>query len=90
MRKKASKLSLGSNGIIALDWFKGNRVFAAVNKSGYSSLPEASEKMKKVKNISFKPNLRNTALYEKLYKEYIKLSEYFAKGNTMDILKNIN
>lgn len=70
----------------------GSAVLAAVNENGYSSLSEASEKMKKVKSISFKPNPENTKIYAKLYKEYKTLSEFFAnsENKTMEILKTLN
>ena len=70
----------------------GSAVLGAVNKNGYSSLTEASENMKKISDKSYKPNYENTKIYQKLYEEYVTLSEFFAntENRTMDILKNLN
>lgn len=68
----------------------GSAVLGAVNKNGYATLSEAAEKMKKVKDFSYKPNPENHIAFNKLYSEYKKLSEYFGKeNNVMDILNNI-
>ena len=37
--------------------------------------------MKKLKDLSYKPDPENTRIYQKLYEEYKTLSEYFAKEN---------
>ncbi|MBQ7037082.1 MAG: ribulokinase [Clostridia bacterium] len=68
----------------------GSAVLGAVNQNGYASLTKAAEKMKKIKAVSYKPNPENTGIYEKLYKEYETLSEFFANSDnkTMEILKN--
>jgi len=70
----------------------GSAVLGAVNKNGYSSLVEASENMKKISSVSYKPNPENTKIYNELYKEFETLSEFFANSNnkTMDILKTLN
>lgn len=57
----------------------GSAIRGAVNEKGYTSLEEASSKMKKVKETSYKPIKENTALYNDLYKVYKELSEYFSK-----------
>lgn len=59
----------------------GSAVLGAVNDRGYKTLKEASAKMKRVKDLSYKPNAENTAIYNSLYKEYKTLSEYFVKTN---------
>ncbi len=61
----------------------GSAVLGAVNEHGYKTLKEASAKMKKVKNFSYKPNKENTIKYYGLYEEYKALSEYFAKENNL-------
>ena len=38
-----------------------------------------AEKMKKMKDFSYKPNSENKKAYDKVYAEYKELSEYFAK-----------
>ena len=59
----------------------GSAVFGAVSPCGYATLEEAAEKMKKLKDLSYKPDPENTRIYQKLYEEYKTLSEYFAKEN---------
>ncbi len=69
----------------------GSAVLGAVNKNGYATLTEASENMKKLKDTSYKPVKENTEVYEKLYAEYVKLSEYFSQSNDiMHMLKDIS
>lgn len=69
----------------------GSAVLGAVNENGYASLNEASEKMKKLKDILYKPVKENTEAYYELYKEYVKLSEYFSQSNNiMHKLKDIS
>lgn len=58
----------------------GSAVLGATHYEKYGSLPIASEKMKKIKPFTYKPNPENTEIYQKLYKKYVSLSEYFAKG----------
>ncbi|MBQ7039024.1 MAG: ribulokinase [Clostridia bacterium] len=65
----------------------GSAVLGAVNENGYKTLNEACEKMKKIKDFSYKPNMENHEKYSKLYEQYKVLSEYFAKGDTMKLLK---
>ena len=61
----------------------GSAVLGAVNEKGYASLAEASRKMKKIKEYSYKPIKENTEAYSVMYKEYVKLSEYFAAENKL-------
>ena len=70
----------------------GSAILGAVNENAYSSLLEASEKMKKPSRISYKPNTENVIAYSKLYKEYKTLCNFFANsGNkTMEVLKSIS
>ena len=67
----------------------GSAVLGSVNENGYSSLAEASEKLKQVKDIVYRPIAENKAVYDTLYGEYYTLSEYFAKSESrvMEILK---
>lgn len=59
----------------------GSAVYGAVNEKGCATLEEAADRMKKLGDISYKPIPENTAVYQKLYEEYKRLSEYFAKEN---------
>lgn len=56
----------------------GSAVLGAVNPRGYDTLGEACRNMKSLKNLSYKPNRENSKLYEELYCEYKRLSDYFA------------
>ena len=53
----------------------GSAVFGAVSPCGYATLEEAAERMKKLKDLSYKPDPENTRIYQKLYEEYKTLSE---------------
>ncbi len=57
----------------------GSAVLGAVNENGYDSLVEASQKMKKLKNISYKPIKENVEAYNELYKTYKTLTEFFGE-----------
>lgn len=61
----------------------GSAVLGSVNEKGYKTLSDASEKMKKIKDISYKPVMANHDKYKKLYEDYKTLSEYFAKSDIM-------
>ncbi len=56
----------------------GSAVLGAVNHKGYKTLQEASSKMKKLSDVSYKPDKENTEKYHKIYKKYKELSEFFA------------
>lgn len=66
-------------------------VAAGKDEGGYDSIFEAAENMSRLKDYTFKPILENVKVYEKLYKEYEKLHDYFGRGgnNVMKILKKI-
>ena len=57
----------------------GSAVLGAAHYEKYGSLSEASEKMKKIKPFTYKPNPENKEIYQKLYKKYVTLCEYFVK-----------
>lgn len=72
----------------------GSAVFGAVvadkNKGGYHSIKEAVHHMCNGVSKIYKPNHENVIVYEKLYKEFEKLHDYFGKtNNVMKILKAI-
>lgn len=64
---------------------------AGADRGGYDSIVEAAEKMAHLKDEVFKPITENVDIYNKLYKEYAKLHDYFGRGeNTiMKTLKAI-
>ncbi|MDD4772345.1 MAG: ribulokinase, partial [Eubacteriales bacterium] len=59
----------------------GSAIFAAVaagiTGGGYNSVNDACAAMGKLKNIVYKPNMRNNTVYNELYKEYEILHDYF-------------
>ncbi|MFS0862208.1 ribulokinase [Fredinandcohnia sp. 179-A 10B2 NHS] len=70
----------------------GAAMFAAVaagkENGGYSTIVEAAEKMARIKDETFKPIPENVAVYEKLYREYSILHDYFGRGRN-DVMKRL-
>ena len=69
----------------------GSAVLGSVVGGAYSTLAEASEKLKRVKDFTYKPIAENKAAYDTLYGEYHTLSEYFANSQSklMEKLKKL-
>jgi L-ribulokinase len=73
----------------------GSAMFGAVaagrEAGGYASIFEASQHMARLKDETFKPDAKNKALYDRLYAEYLRLHDYFGRGenNVMKTLKGI-
>ena len=70
----------------------GAAMFAAVAAGsaagGYDSIVEAAKKMARVREESFKPIPENAAIYDRLYKEYTALHDYFGRGGN-DVMKRL-
>jgi L-ribulokinase len=70
----------------------GAAMFAAVAAGsaagGYDSIVEAAKKMARVREESFKPIPENAAIYDRLYKEYTALHDYFGRGAN-DVMKRL-
>ncbi len=70
----------------------GSAIFGAVVASskngGYDTVFEAAEKMGKIKDIVYTPNIKNAAVYDKIYAEYAILHDYFGKGAN-DVMKRL-
>ena len=66
---------------------KGSAIYAATAAGYYGGVKEAAEVIADKCSAEYLPNADNTEKYAKLYKEYVELSEYFAKKN--DVLKRI-
>ena len=70
----------------------GSAIFAAVAAgkmlSGYEDAFEAIRAMGKVKDIIYTPNTENAEIYDKLYREYSMLHDYFGRG-TNDVMKRL-
>lgn len=73
----------------------GSAMFGAVaagaEAGGYDSIFEATQKMARIKDETYKPIPENKAVYDKLYSEYVRLHDYFGRGenNVMKTLKKI-
>lgn len=73
----------------------GSAMFGAVAageaSGGYDSIFEAAECMARLKKESFKPIPSHRQVYDQLYAEYVRLYDYFGRGqnNVMKSLKRI-
>ena len=73
----------------------GAAMFGAVaagrTAGGYDSIFEATPRMARLKKESFKPIPANQKVYDQLYAEYVRLYDYFGRGenNVMKTLKKI-
>lgn len=63
-------------------------VAAGKAAGGYDSIVEAATRMARIKEESFKPIPENVAIYEKLYREYTQLHDYFGRGGN-DVMKRL-
>lgn len=63
-------------------------VAAGAAKGGYDSIVEAAERMARVREETFKPIPEHVAVYEKLYREYNALHDYFGRGDN-DVMKRL-
>jgi L-ribulokinase len=70
----------------------GSAMFGAVAAGkaagGYDSIFEAAQKMAKLKDEFFSPNLENKAVYDRLFAEYKLLHDYFGRGGN-DVMKRL-
>jgi L-ribulokinase len=70
----------------------GSAMFGAVAAGraagGYDSIFEASARMARLKDETFKPNLENKRVYDRLYAEYLRLHDYFGRGEN-DVMKTL-
>ena len=70
----------------------GSAMFGAVAAGkaagGYDSIFEAAQKMAKLKDEFYTPNLENKAVYDSLFAEYKQLHDYFGRGGN-DVMKRL-
>jgi len=66
----------------------GSAIFGAVCGGYYSSMDEAAKALGRVKDTMYTPIPENVRIYEKLYKEYRILHDYFGRGEN-DVLKRL-
>lgn len=66
-------------------------VAAGKENGGYDSVIDAAQHMGKLKDVIYKPDLNNKAVYDRLYNEFCTLFDYFGRGENkiMNNLKNI-
>jgi L-ribulokinase len=66
-------------------------VAAGKDAGGYDSIFEAAKHMARLKKVVYRPNLKNKPVYDQLYAEYLRLHDYFGRGenNVMKNLKHI-
>jgi L-ribulokinase len=73
----------------------GSAMFGAVAAGkaagGYDSIYDAAQKMARLKDKSFTPIPENQEAYEQLFAEYLRLHDYFGRGenDVMKVLKRI-
>ncbi|WP_274362007.1 ribulokinase [Paenibacillus thermotolerans] len=63
-------------------------VAAGKDKGGYDSIVDAAQRMARVQEETYKPIPEHVAVYDKLYKEYSKLHDYFGRGEN-DVMKRL-
>ncbi|TET35681.1 MAG: ribulokinase [Anaerolineales bacterium] len=70
----------------------GSAMFGAVaagaDVGGYETIFEAVKKMAHLKEYSYRPDPENQAIYERLYAEYVRLHDYFGRGDN-DVMKTL-
>lgn len=68
----------------------GSAMFAAVASGHFQNMEQAAGVLARLKDFSYQPVAENSAVYNKLYDEYVTLCEYFAKENhVMKRLKKV-
>lgn len=70
----------------------GSAMFGAVAAGkaagGYDTIFEAAEKMAHLKDEVWLPTPRNQAVYQQLFEEYLRLHDYFGRGEN-DVMKRL-
>src|SRR5207237_5868854 len=59
----------------------GSAMFAAVAAGAYSDIGQAAKRMAHLKSDVYRPNPEAQAVYEQLYNEYVRLHDYFGRGD---------
>ena len=70
----------------------GSAMFGAVaagkTAGGYDSIYEAAQAMANLKDEYFRPNMENKKIYDRIFAEYMKLHDYFGRGEN-DVMKRL-
>ncbi len=63
-------------------------VAAGAEAGGYASIVQASQKMARLRQKDYQPDLENKQVYDRLYAEYEILHDYFGRGSN-DVMKRL-
>ena len=70
----------------------GSAMFGAVAagkaRGGYDSIYEAAQYMSRLKDEVYRPVLENKQVYDQLFAEYVRLHDYFGRGEN-DVMKRL-
>ena len=70
----------------------GSAMMAAVaagpDRGGYDSIYTAASRMSRIREEYYRPNPEHTAIYDRLYREYQLLHDYFGRGAN-DVMKRL-
>ncbi len=66
----------------------GSAIHAAVAAGEYSSVADAAEAMGRVRRAVYRPREEASAAYDRLYREYLELHDYFGRGAN-DVMKRL-
>lgn len=82
----------GSEQVSALGAAMLAAVAAGPEQGGFSNLEEAAERMVPAPRLIYSPNPSSRAVYGELYREYLKLYDYFGRGANpcMKILRELS
>jgi len=66
-------------------------VAAGPEAGGYATIQDASRSMARLRDVAYEPIPANQAAYEILYREYVRLHDYFGRGenDVMKVLKGM-
>jgi L-ribulokinase len=70
----------------------GSAMFGAVAAGkaagGHASIRDAARAMARLKDHAYEPDPHNVAVYDVLYREYLRLHDYFGRGEN-DVMKTL-
>jgi len=55
---------------------------------GYDTIQEAAARMSCLSDVSYRPDPRAQVVYDRLYQEYVRLHDYFGRGDN-DVMKRL-
>jgi L-ribulokinase len=63
-------------------------VAAGRSQGGYDSIAEAAQRMARVRKLTYRPDRRHHEIYNRLFREYKSLHDYFGRGAN-DVMKRL-